>query len=236
MGQVRSEVQWLAVRDAVEAAGRDHLDVVDLGGGTGTAAVRLAEAGHRVRVVDASANALAALRRRALDAQVDVVGVQGDAGEVAELFGADAADLVLCHGLLDVVDDTEQTLAAIATVLRSGGVASVVVPGLWGAVVSRLIAGDVERAAQLLEAVPGEPDVTDGDRRFTREEVVRLCVTAGLRVESVRGLSAIGWVPDESQDHDDASQARLVAFDRAAGLHEVWSQISPGLHCVARLD
>ena len=42
-------------------ARRAGRDVVDLGGGTGGFAVRLAESGHRVRVVDPSPDALAAL-------------------------------------------------------------------------------------------------------------------------------------------------------------------------------
>ncbi|MDQ3592353.1 MAG: methyltransferase domain-containing protein, partial [Actinomycetota bacterium] len=44
--------------------------VVDLGGGTGEFAVRVAELGHEVTVVDPSPDALAALDRRAADAGV----------------------------------------------------------------------------------------------------------------------------------------------------------------------
>lgn len=236
MGQVRGEVQWRAVRDAVEAAGASALDVLDLGGGTGGAAVRLAAEGHRVRVVDPSANALAALHRRALDAGVEVAGVQGDAGELPDLVGAEAADLVLCHDLLDVVDDPAAAILAVARVLRPGAVVSVIVPGLWGSIVSRLIAGDVERASTLVHLAAGDSDPIDARRRFTREDVVRLCADAGLRVEFVHGLSSVAWVPEGVQDFDEAGQARLVDFDRAAGRTEVGAQISPGLHCVARLD
>ena len=47
-----------------------ELTVVDVGGGTGGFAVPLAQAGHRVTVVDASPDALAALTRRAAEAGV----------------------------------------------------------------------------------------------------------------------------------------------------------------------
>ena len=63
MRPVRQEIMWQAVLDAVEALERSGpLDVLDVGGGTGGDAVRLAALGHRVTVVDPSPDALASLR------------------------------------------------------------------------------------------------------------------------------------------------------------------------------
>ena len=61
-------------------AGATSLTVLDLGGGSGGSAVPLAQLGHRVTVVDASADALATLQRRAAEAGVAalVTAVQGD--------------------------------------------------------------------------------------------------------------------------------------------------------------
>ena len=57
-GSVRTAVVWRSVRslliDLVDVTGRDQLDVLDAGGGTGGFAVPLAELGHHVTVVDAS--------------------------------------------------------------------------------------------------------------------------------------------------------------------------------------
>ena len=76
MGPVRTEVMWQSVLDAVEAAstGDGGLDVLDLGGGTGHDAVRLAGLGHRVTVVDPSPDALASLDRRAAESDLDPAG------------------------------------------------------------------------------------------------------------------------------------------------------------------
>ena len=72
-------------------------------------AVPLAELGHRVTVVDTSADALAILHRRAADAGVAelVAPVQGEVERLPEAVGEAAYDLVLCHGLLEVVDDPD---------------------------------------------------------------------------------------------------------------------------------
>src|SRR5690606_21074578 len=96
-------------------AGRT-LQVVDVGGGTGGFAVPLAEAGHRVTVVDASPDALAALTRRAAEAGVPdrITAVQGDGDRLAGLVEPGSADLVLCHSLLEVVDDPAEVVGALA--------------------------------------------------------------------------------------------------------------------------
>ena len=51
----------VAARLLIDATGRDQLDVLDAGGGTGGFAVPLAELGHRVTVVDASPDSLLSL-------------------------------------------------------------------------------------------------------------------------------------------------------------------------------
>src|SRR5262245_15886389 len=97
----RTSVVWDALRPALEGTS----DVLDIGGGTGGFAVRVAELGHRVSVVDPSPDALAALERRASERGVSVAGQQGDVSTLLEVVGSGSADVVLCHGVLEVVDD-----------------------------------------------------------------------------------------------------------------------------------
>nr|MBA2464262.1 class I SAM-dependent methyltransferase [Nocardioidaceae bacterium] len=98
-------------------------EVVDIGGGTGGFAVRVAELGHRVAVVDPSPDALATLARRAEESGVAdrVTAYQGDLGTLADLVPAGSIDVVLCHGVLEIVADPAAALATIAGVLRPGG-------------------------------------------------------------------------------------------------------------------
>src|SRR5690606_26567185 len=128
------------------------LMVVDAGGGTGGFAVPLAEAGHQVTAVDASPDALAALARRAAEAGVSdrIRPVQGDGDRLADLVPAGGADLVLCHSLLEVVDDPAGVVRAVAEILRPGGVASVLVANQVAAVLARAMAGHLDAAAAVL--------------------------------------------------------------------------------------
>ena len=76
---VRFSLVWDVLRDVVSArvaeTGRQALDIVDVGGGTGGLAVPFAALGHNVTVVDPSPDALAAAQRRAAEA-----GAQADRG------------------------------------------------------------------------------------------------------------------------------------------------------------
>src|SRR2546430_17741985 len=65
---VRFSLVWDVLCDVVSArvteTGRQALDIVDVGGGTGGLAVPFAALGHNVTVVDPSPDALAAAQRR----------------------------------------------------------------------------------------------------------------------------------------------------------------------------
>jgi S-adenosylmethionine-dependent methyltransferase len=112
----RTAVVWDALGPLLGRDGSgdgDPLEVLDIGGGTGGFAVGVAELGHHVVVVDPSPDALATLARRSAEAGVAdrVRGVQGDLATLAELAPASGVDVVLCHGVLEVVDDPRAALA-----------------------------------------------------------------------------------------------------------------------------
>ena len=242
MGPVRTEVMWQAVVDAVDAAGgaNSALNIVDLGGGTGRAAVRLAETGHRVRVVDPSPDALASLHRRAAESDVgeSVIGILGDAADLAEHVEAGSADLVLCHGVLEVVDDPGEALAAMARALRPGGFASVVVAGRLAAVLARAIAGDFARAETLYRATAESWDLrNDGPRRYLAEEIASLLEAAGFRIERTHALRVfVDLVPNAMVDSESGARDRLYALERLVKQSADFAPIAAGLQTIACLD
>ena len=128
----------------------------------------LAELGHRVQVIDPSPDALASLDRRARERGVAdrVTGQQGDLSDLASLV--DEADLVLCHGVLEMVDDPAASLAAIAGVLRPGGHLSLLVAQRHAAVVARAMAGHFQAARELLDG-----DTDDGPGRAAASPTTR---------------------------------------------------------------
>lgn len=227
------------LRDVAGSDGGDVLDVVDVGGGTGGFAVPLAAAGHRVTVVDASPDALASLRRRAGEvagASERVTAVQADAAGLADAVGESGCDLVLCHGVLEHVDDPRGAVAAIARVLRPHGAASLLVAQPLAAVLARAVAGRVAEAGRLLAAAGPRCDDTDPrPRRLDVAAVTALLRPVGLHPTVVHGVRVFSdLVPAAAVDGDAEAARALLALERLAAEHPQLVDLATQLHVVAR--
>ncbi|HWI43901.1 MAG TPA: methyltransferase domain-containing protein [Nocardioides sp.] len=228
----RSSIRTAVVWEALEAAlaGQER-DVVDLGGGTGGFAVRLAGSGHRVRVVDPSPDALAGLARRAREVEVEVSGLQGDVTDLVEVVGPSSADVVLCHGVLEVVDPAV-ALDHVAQVLRPGGVLSLVVGQRHAAVVARAMAGHFPQALALLD--DQQPLDARTGRRFTRDEVAVLLADAGFAVSTVHGVRIFtDLVPAALVDLEPGAASALVELERAVAERIDYQPLATQLHFMA---
>ncbi|MFC5728424.1 MULTISPECIES: methyltransferase domain-containing protein [Nocardioides] len=229
-GSVRTAVVWDALEAALAGAPRD---VVDLGGGTGGFAVRLAESGHRVRVVDPSPDALAALARRAgeVDVDVDVTGLQGDVTDLVEVVGAGSADVVLCHGVLEVVDPVV-ALQHVGEVLRPGGLLSLIVGQRHAAVLARAMAGHFQQARSLLD--DQQPVDARTGRRFTVSEVAALLDDAGFAVTTVHAVRVFtDLVPAGLIDLEPGAASALVDLERAVAERSEYLPLAAQLHVLA---
>lgn len=210
-------------RWAASHAGRG---AVDLGGGTGGMAMELGAAGYRVRVVDPSPDALAALGRRTAEQGLAgaVTGVQGDAADLPDLVGADRPDLVVCHKVLGVVDDPEQALAAIAGVLQPGGALSLLVAQRHSSVLSQALAGHIAQARRTLGA----------GARFDRERILGLVRGAGFQIIEVHGIGAIAdHVAESVLDGEPGAHAELLALEADIASDAAFQALAPHLHVFA---
>lgn len=229
---VRTAAVWAALGEVVDRLGGDGR-VVDLGGGTGGFAVGLAERGHQVTVVDPSPDALAALGRRAAESGVAdrVRGLQGDASDLAGLVGEDTVDLVLCHGVLEVVDDPAETLAQTVRVLVPGGALSLLVAHRPAAVLARALAGRLDQARELLRDGPAAVP-----RRFTAPEVRALLAGAGVADEPyLHGVRVFAdLVPGVVVDTEPGAVELLHELELLAGDHPELRTMASQLHALAR--
>lgn len=228
-GAARTAVVWEVLRPVLDAPA---LDVLDIGGGTGGFAVRVAELGHRVSVVDPSPDALASLDRRARELGVDVTGQQGDLSTLLEVTGSGSADVVLCHGVLEVVDDPAAALATIREVLRPGGTLSLLVAQRYAAVVARAMAGHFPQALALLDS---PASAGRSGRRFIQDEITALLAGAGLELQSVHGVRVFAdLVPGSVLDVEAGATAALVELEHAVAGRPEFLPLATQLHLLAR--
>jgi S-adenosylmethionine-dependent methyltransferase len=235
----RSALVWDVLRDVVAdraaRTGRAALDIVDVGGGTGGFAVPFAALGHRVTVVDPSPDALAAAQRRAAEVPVTLAAVQGEADGLDGLVGEAAADLVICHSVLEYVDSPDGAMAAIARVLRPGAAVSVLAANVVAAVLHRALAGRYAEARHLLAAeeaagsAPPGPGGPGAPRRFTLASLTALLEGAGLRPGAAHGIRVFsGLLPGAGADPGTADDLR--ALEEAAAVYPALRDIAARLH------
>jgi S-adenosylmethionine-dependent methyltransferase len=124
---------WGRIRYSVSIANvQRHINkapsrVLDVGGGNGLDTLALATQGHSVTLLDLSTEMLAEAERN-----VEKYGVaervtfrQADLLAVPSLFPEGAFDLILCHNVLQFVEDVSTTLQAICHPARPGGIVSI---------------------------------------------------------------------------------------------------------------
>ena len=228
----RTAVVWDAVRALLEESDSSDQSVLDIGGGTGGLAVRVAGQGHRVTVVDPSPDALAALARRADEEDVAdrVTGLQGDLGNLRDLAPEGGVDLVLCHGVLGLVDDPAAALATITSVLRPGGALSLLVNQRHAAVLARAMAGHFAQARDILTGE--QPD--RGERRFTAEEIALLLGSAGFTETTTHGIRVFAaLVPSSLLDLEPGASVALLELERAVAERPEYLTLASQLHVIA---
>jgi len=137
---------------------------------------------------------------RARDAGVAdrVTATQGDVHALVDAVPAAGADLVLGHGLLEVVDDVAAAVGQLAEAVVPGGALSVLVAGRYGAALALAHAGRVNQARAVLTDPVGRSGPTDKLQR--RLDVVGLRglleSAARLSIELVQGDGVFeGWLP-----------------------------------------
>lgn len=182
-GRLRFAVVQETLRRQTEAMGASNggLRVLDVGGGDGRDAVRLAEAGHHVTVLDPAPSWLAEARRRATEAGVEerLTTVEGAIDDLATAGGD--YDLVLCHFVLHYRPADTGDLARLAAALRPGGRLSVMAPNADARVIMRLTREGPDAALAELDSPAFESTTfaTTG-RRVTAEETEAALTRLGL--------------------------------------------------------
>jgi SAM-dependent methyltransferase len=213
--------------------------VLDVGGGSGGWAVPLAALGCQLTVIEPSPNALATLHRRAADAGVSgqITAIQGDVDALDRLVPDAEADLVLGHGLLEIVDDVAAAVAALTKALAPGGALSVLVANRYAAVLRRALAGRPAEALRLLRDPEGRLVGSDESvlRRFDVDGLAEVLLLAGLDVEVLHGHGLVSDVlPGAVLDANPGTADALAELELAACDEPPLRDVAARIHALAR--
>ena len=235
-GRLRLDLTLAGMREflplAIAAKPRRALDV---GGGTAAAAIHLAGLNFDVTLLDHSDSMLAMAQRAACEAGVDerISFRRGDASDLRHMFQGEMFDVVLCHNLLEYVDDPHSAVQACAQLMKgdSASLLSVLTRNRWGEVLkSALRSHDLGTAERMLEAEWATESLYGGDvRLFSPHEIVEMMQQATLSMIAQRGVRVLAdYLPEQLLRGDQYKQ--LFELELKLGGRAEFSSIARYTH------
>jgi S-adenosylmethionine-dependent methyltransferase len=237
-GRLRSDLAFANLQDFLPLQPKSSLSALDLGCGTGAAAIRLAQLGIHVTLLDSSAAMLDIARHTAEEAGVvDKVALRhGDATQLTDLFPARSFDVILCHNLLEYLEAPDVLLRGAARALRDSlAFLSVLVRNQAGEVFKAAIkAGDLAVAENNLTAEWAQESLYGGwVRLFPANSLQAMLKAASLAVIAERGVRVLAdYLP--AQVSRSADYERIFELERKLGNRREYAAVSRYTHCLAR--
>ena len=238
-GRLRSDLTFNNLQDFLPLQAHGSLCALDVGAGTGTTAVRLARLGIHVTLLDSSPAMLDIAQRAAQEAGVtEKIALQhGDAELFANLFHARSFDVILCHNILEYVDDPAAVLLGAARSLRdSSSILSVLVRNWAGEVFKTAIqSGDLAAAENSLTAEWAHESLYGGRvRLFTPNDLRNMLTKAALAAIAERGVRVLAdYLPSRISRSDE--NERILELERKLGSRPEFAAIARYTQCFARL-
>jgi S-adenosylmethionine-dependent methyltransferase len=237
-GRLRLDLAFVNLQEFLpRAAG--PLRALDIGGGTGAIAVRLAQFGIHVTLLDSSPQMLSLAECAAREAGVaeNIVLKRGDAGQLECCFAPRSFDLILCHNILEYVNDPGTVLRGAAQLLRSeSSLFSVLVRNQAGEILKAAIQkGDLAAADQNLAAEWGNESLYGGEARlFAAGSLRAMLEAASLEVAATRGVRVISdYLPQRISRSDE--YGRILELESKLACRPEFAAIARYTHCLAHL-
>jgi S-adenosylmethionine-dependent methyltransferase len=232
-GRLRLELSWSNLSrhlDGLSGSAARRLTILDAGCGTGEVALRLAERGHRVCLLDLVPEMLRRAREKFAERQLIALADfhEGSLAAVAQLFPAASFDAVVCHTVLEYVAEPESALAGLAACLRPGGLVSLLFRNRYGEALKLIVrdqqfetAFDWLRRREFQETMFGL-----SGHLFAADEMRRWWEAAGLRVVAEYGVRALSdYLPAEAKA-GESNFARLFELEEKLSVEPPYRQIA----------
>lgn len=196
------------------------LRILDLAGGDGGDAMRLAARGHHVTIVDYAPAMLAAATERASKGGLTelITCVRADVTALPADLVDGAFDVVLCHNLLQYVDDVPGILATALAPLKPGGLFSMMAINRHSAALN--IAVRETDPAAALTALGTDRSRTQmfnsAVMLHTAEEIIPVLQSLGCQDVQHYGIrSFCDYITDDARKYDPAFYADLEQLELA---------------------
>jgi SAM-dependent methyltransferase len=185
--------------------------------------------GYAVTLLDISPEMIDRAESRCADLTVNFVCAAAE--RIPELFNPQSFDLVLCHSLLEFVEDPSELLTHLMRILRVDGLLSVVVGNRSHFVLrAALLQGDFHQARLALdEEIPGSDLFGLPQRTYHIEEMRQTIQGRGARLVGEYGVRVFLDLSREVQE----LTPDLIALELAASSRLPYRQMARFVQFVA---
>jgi S-adenosylmethionine-dependent methyltransferase len=235
-GRLRLDLVFANLQEFLPQSARS-LYVLDVGCGTGTIAVRLARLGVHVTLLDESLPMLDIAKGAADEAGItqNVTLKNGDVSQLSGLFRDRSFDVILCHNILEYVDDPCAVLRSAARLLRdSSSVVSVLVRNQAGEVLKAAIKdGDLAATEHNITAEWCREALYGGKvRLFATDGLRAMLRAASLEISSERGVRVLSDYLPAKISRDDEYE-RILELECKLGKRSEFAAVSRYTHLLA---
>ena len=213
-GYIRLNILWRDLLSELPHLEEGGLDVLDVGGGMGQVAVKLAKLGNRITLCDPSEEMLTkayrTVKRENLTETVTLVhaAVQDLSDYTDKTF-----DVITCHAVLEWLADPQETLGQMLSFLKPEGSLSLMFYNRNAFVLKRMLNGNLAavRDLETQEHAPPSP--------LSAEDVTKWLKTLGWHVKSKTGVRIF---------HDHVPEAvRQSELDDLLELEQLYAKRDP---------
>jgi len=159
----------------------------------------------------------------------------GDAAQLANLFPAGSFDVILCHNLLEYVENPSAVLGSAARALRDpASIISVLVRNQAGEALKAAIKdGDLTTTEHTLTAEWAHESLYGSNvRLFAADSLQAMLGAASLAVTAERGVRVVSdYLPPRVSRNDEYE--RIFELERKLGKRPEFAAIARYTHCLA---
>lgn len=193
--------------------------ILDFGSGEGITANHFADK-NTVVAVEPSEEML---RNRWAD--YEYTQIEGDVSKLAE-FESESFDVVICHNVLEYIDDKEQVINELCRLLKAGGMLSIVKHNRAGRVMQMaVLLDDIGKANDLLDGNNGTSSQFGAIRYYEDEQIAKW--NKGLKLLDTFGICTF-WRLQQNQEKQGTEewQKQMVQLEMRVSKMEEYRKVA----------